>query len=106
MDCGHTYSCKQINVSVFQVMFQGNSTVDGESCNDIDDNIKIMSAPIPLFSRIHTVQVDSNKFMFYDYYSFESTVIFDVHTVCVCKFVAKANDEVFTGFTHRDIFVR
>ncbi len=86
MDCSHLYSWKQIDVSVFQVMFQDDPTVDGDSCNEIDDNTKIMSAPIPLFSRKHTVQVNTNKVMFCDCYLFESIGIFCVHMVCVCKF--------------------
>ncbi len=100
------YSCKQVDQSIFQIKFQGGSTIDNKLSSEINDNTRIMSAPIPLFSKIHTIQVNCNKIMFCDCYFFESVGMFCAHMVCVCKFVANTNNEVFTGFTHRDIVNR
>ncbi len=84
-----SYSWKKVDQSKFQVKFQSGSTIDNESSFEIDDNTSITSAPIPLFSRIHTIQVNSNKVMFCDCYFFESVGFFCAHILCVCIFVAK-----------------
>ncbi len=65
-----------------------------------------MSAPIPLFSRVHTVCVDKFGVMFCECCAFENTGFFCVHMVRVAEYVASANGEKFKGFTHRDIAVR
>ncbi len=92
MDCNHLYSCKWVDVSIFQVKFQGGPTVDGYSSTKINNNTEIISAPIPLFASIHTILVKSNKVMFCNCHSFETTGIFCVHMVCVYKYVTEAND--------------
>ncbi len=71
-----SYSWKKVDQSKFQVKFQSGSTIDNDSVFEIDDNTGIMSAAIPLFSRIHTVQVIGNMVKFCDCYFFESVGIF------------------------------
>ncbi len=44
--------------------------------------------------------------MFCDCHFFKSVGIFCAHMITVCKYVANANNEVFAGFTHRDIAAR
>ncbi len=106
MECSHLYWCKRVETYSFQVTFQGNVASTGDVCTEIIDNTDIMSAPIPIFSRMHTILVDKYGVMFCNCYSFESTGFFCIHVVCVAEHVAEANGETFNGFTHRDIAVR
>ncbi len=106
MDCSQFYSCKRIGNTKFQVNYLDSMTGEDELFNEYFDNTKIMTAPIPLFSRDHIVCVDEYGVMFCDCHSFECTGFFCVHMVCVAEFVAKSNHEKFEGFTHRDIAVR
>ncbi len=106
MEHCHLYLCKRVETNSFQVTFQGNGESTSDVCTEIIDSTDIMSAPIPLFSRVHTVCVDKFGVMFCNCCAFESTGFFCVHMVRVAEYVASANGETFKGFTHRDIAVR
>ncbi len=87
-----SYSWKQVDQSKFQVKFQSVSTIDNDSTFEIDDNTGIMSAPIPLFSRILTIQVNSNVVMICDCYFFESAEFLCAPRMAVTGFRYGEND--------------
>ncbi len=76
MERSNLYLCKRIETNSFQVTFKGNGESTSDVFAEIIDSTDIISAPIPLFSRVHTVCVDKFEVMFCDCCAFESTGFF------------------------------
>jgi hypothetical protein len=108
------------STTVFQVSYSGTSEdCDKGNVDEIDTNKQIIDlneestgesafSPIPVFSRIHSVSVDTNGTMFCTCKHFEQLDLPCVHQASVATFChqyANPSQPGFRGFTHHDILV-
>jgi hypothetical protein len=118
---------KQTETSRFQVCYTNTRTVDIEvkelpgtisnMGNDTENEKKdslcdtVPLSPIPIFSRIRSVNIDQTGTMFCSCKHFKRTGLPCVHMACVAKLchetsVFGSHTSKFSGFTHHDIAVR
>ena len=102
------YRGKYVGDMEFEVTYVGDSTgreqgsrqIEEDGCDDFPD------APVPVFSRVRTVTIDTDGVMRCSCCKFNTSGYFCVHCIVVARLVCKEQGETFLGFTHNDIIPR
>ena len=103
----HLYAAKFVGNANFEVTYNGDDTeYEGSRKITEDGNDNFPDVPLPLFSRVRKVAIDTNGEMRCNCHKFDTKGYFCVHCVCVACLVCEGQGEMFPGFTHNDLIPR